>query len=150
MDNCIFCKIISGELPSSKIYEDEHVVAFLDIRPTRPGHTLVVPKTHCSSMTDCDPKVLVQVIQAAQKIAPAVMKATGVDGFNLGVNNGESAGQIIFHLHMHVIPRKNNDGLHLWPSKEYEEGEMMRIAEAICNAVNQTTAKRGKRGKRGK
>ena len=131
MLDCIFCKIIAGELPSSKVYEDDEVVAFLDIAPTRPGHTLIVPKAHCDNVTDCYPQVLAQMIQAAQKIAPAVVKATGADGFNLGVNSGAAAGQVIFHLHMHLIPRHKSDGLHLWPSGQYKEGEKEQIADKI-------------------
>lgn len=131
MPDCIFCKIIAGELPSSKVYEDGEVVAFLDIYPTRPGHTLVVPKIHCDDVVGCDPTALARMIQVAQKIAPAVVKAAGAEGFNLGVNNGSAAGQVIGHLHMHVIPRHNGDGLHLWPAGKYAEGEMSRLAEKI-------------------
>ena len=136
MNDCIFCKIIKGELPSSKVYEDEHVVAFLDIHPTRPGHTLLVPKAHCNDFLDCNPEVGTQLIKAAQKVAAAVVKGVGAEGFNLGVNNGRAAGQIIFHLHMHIIPRKAGDGLKPWGQGEYAEGEMESIAEAIRNAVN--------------
>lgn len=129
--DCIFCKIISGELPSSKVYEDEQVVAFLDIHPVRPGHTLVVPKAHCDDLMGCDPEVASHLMMAVQKVARSVVKATGAEGFNLGINNGRAAGQIIFHLHMHVIPRTEADGLRMWGSQEYKEGEMFRIAERI-------------------
>ncbi len=131
MQDCIFCKIVKGELPSSKVYEDSHVVAFLDIRPVRPGHTLVVPKIHCENFLDCDPEVGAQLIKAAQKVARAVMRGTDADGVNFGINNGAAAGQVIFHLHMHIIPRKEGDGLRMWPNREYGEGEMENIAEAI-------------------
>lgn len=129
--DCIFCKIIKGELPSSKVYEDEHVIAFLDIHPVRPGHTLVVPKVHCSNMLDCDDEVFAHMMKATQKVARAVSAATGAEGFNLGINNGKAAGQIIFHLHLHVIPRSSDDGLRLWGSQEYQEGQMQSIAEKI-------------------
>jgi len=129
--DCIFCKIISGELPSAKVYEDEQVVAFLDIHPVRPGHTLVVPKTHCNDLFDCDPEVGAQMIKAAQKVGRAVIKGTGAEGVNFGINSGAAAGQVIFHLHMHVIPRKEGDGLKLWGQQEYGEGEMVEIAEKI-------------------
>ena len=131
MESCIFCKIIAGELPSSKVYEDEHVIAFLDIHPVTSGHTLVVPKIHCDDLLGCDFTVASQMMNAAQKVGAAVMKATGTAGFNLGVNNGATAGQVIFHLHMHVIPRSTADGLHLWPAKEYQDGEMKEIAQRI-------------------
>lgn len=136
MSDCIFCKIISSEIPSSKIYEDENVVAFLDIHPTRPGHTLVAPKTHCDNVLDCHPDTLAKMIIAAQKIAPAVVKAAGADGFNLGVNTGRAAGQIIFHLHMHIIPRHNDDGLRNWGHGEYGEGEMENMAESIRSCLS--------------
>ncbi len=135
MDQCIFCKIIAGELPSSKVYEDEHVVAFLDIHPVAPGHTLVVPKTHCDDLIGCDPTAAAHMIQAAQKVASAVVKATGAEGFNLGVNNGRAAGQVIFHLHMHVIPRYSQDGLKLWGVQEYKEGEKDVIVEKVRNTM---------------
>lgn len=131
MNDCIFCKIISGELSSSKVYEDEHVIAFLDLHPINPGHILVVPKVHCGALLDCSPEILSQMMVAAQKVAAAVVKATGADGFNLGVNNGRAAGQIIFHLHVHVIPRHASDGLRPWNHKEYIEGDMGKIAEKI-------------------
>lgn len=135
MGDCVFCKIINGELPCSKVYEDEQVVAFLDIHPTRPGHTLVVPKTHCADVLDCHPDMLAQMAKVARKIAPAIIKATGSDGFNLSANNGRSAGQIIFHLHMHIIPRKSDDGLRPWGHRDYQEGEMENIAEQISNVI---------------
>ena len=131
MDDCIFCKIIAGELPCAKVYEDEHTLAFLDIHPVRPGHTLIVPKTHGQDFLDCDPAVFRDMMQATQKVARAVVKATGAEGFNLGVNNGRAAGQVIFHLHLHVIPRSPGDGLSLWPSHDYQEGEMQEIAGKI-------------------
>lgn len=135
MDQCIFCKIVKGELPCSKVYEDEHVVAFLDIHPVRPGHTLVVPKAHCDDFLGCDPAVGARLMEAAQKVARAVVNATRADGFNLGVNTGAAAGQIIFHLHLHVIPRSVNDGLRMWGQGEYKEGEMARIAQEIRNEL---------------
>lgn len=135
MNDCIFCKIIRGELSCAKVYENEHVVAFLDIHPTAPGHTLIVPKTHCDDVAGCNPDVLAHMVKAAQKVAPAVVKATGAEGFNLGVNNGRAAGQIIFHLHLHVIPRSAGDGLQMWGHTEYKEGEMMQIAEKFRNAM---------------
>ena len=135
MKDCIFCKIIRGELPSAKVYEDEQAVAFLDIHPVRPGHTLVVPKTHCKNLVDCDPEALSAMMKITQKVARAVVAGTGAEGFNLGVNNGAPAGQVIFHLHLHIIPRNTGDGLTLWGQHEYEEGEMARIAEQIRNTL---------------
>lgn len=131
MDQCIFCKIISGELPSSRVYEDEHMVAFLDIYPIAPGHTLLVPKIHCNGFLDCTPEALSAMTLAAQKVARAVVAATGASACNIGINNGKAAGQIVFHLHMHIIPRREDDGLRPWGHGEYREGEMAAIAEKI-------------------
>ncbi|MBI2551941.1 HIT family protein [Candidatus Uhrbacteria bacterium] len=135
MRDCIFCKIISGELPSAKVYENDAVVAFLDIHPVRPGHTLVVPKIHCENLMDCNPEALSAMMEAAQKVARAVVSGTGAEGFNLGVNNGAAAGQVIFHLHLHIIPRSRGDGLALWGQTEYKEGEMVALAEKIKTSL---------------
>ncbi len=131
MTDCIFCKIIKGELPSAKVYENDQVVAFLDIHPVRPGHTLIVPKAHCENLMDCRSEVLSVLMNAAQKVARAVVVATGAEGFNLGINNGQAAGQVIFHLHLHIIPRNIGDGLLPWSQKDYGEGEITVVAEKI-------------------
>lgn len=107
------------------------MVAFLDIHPTRPGHTLVVPKVHCDDFLACDPEVAAHMMKAAQQVAGAVVKVTSAHGFNLGVNSGRAAGQIIFHLHLHIIPRHETDGLRLWGHQEYKEGELDAIADKI-------------------
>ena len=106
MVDCLFCKIIKGEIPSHKIYEDENVYAFLDISAKVVGHTLVVPKKHCVNILDCGEEYLNFVINAVKKIANHYMKQ-GFTGFNLQVNNGESAGQEVPHLHFHILPRGN-------------------------------------------
>lgn len=129
--DCLFCKIINGELPCRKIYEDERVFAFLDIHPVNPGHTLVVPKEHCENILDASPKVLADIVAAVKKIAPAILRGVGSDGFNLGVNNGVIAGQVVGHLHFHIMPRFKDDGHRLWSGKEYAEGEGEEVAEKI-------------------
>ena len=106
-------------------------MAFLDIRPIAPGHALIVPKIHCDGFLDCAPHVLAQMAAAAQKVARAVMSATGAPACNVGINNGKAAGQIVFHLHMHIIPRHEGDGLHPWGHQEYKEGEREAMAEKI-------------------
>lgn len=123
--DCLFCKIIRGEIPSAKVYEDEHVYAFLDIAPGFPGHCLVVPKNHCRNILDIDPKEAEHIVRAVQKIAPAVAKATGAEGFNVVQNNEEAAGQTVFHVHFHIIPRKKGDGMNLWTPSSYESMEKM-------------------------
>ncbi|MDP2630515.1 MAG: HIT family protein [Candidatus Uhrbacteria bacterium] len=129
--DCIFCKIIIGELPSWKIYEDEHTLAFLDIFPVHKGHALVVPKKHCTDFVSADPECLRHVHEVAQKVAKAVIAGTNADGCNVTTNNGVAAGQEVFHLHWHIIPRFENDGLHLWPQSQYADGEKETVQENI-------------------
>lgn len=130
--DCLFCKIIRGEIPSAKVYEDGYVYAFLDIAPSFPGHCLVVPKNHCRNILEIAPEEMAHIVKAVQKIAPAVLKAAGADGFNVIQNNGESAGQTVFHTHFHIIPRKAGDGLGLWTPGEYASmDEMAETAQKI-------------------
>jgi len=105
MDNCLFCKIIKGEVPSYKIYEDDFVYAFLDINPEKPGHTLVVPKKHSENIFNIEKDDLERVIMASKKISQK-MEQLGYGGVNIYNNNGEGSGQIVFHFHMHIIPCK--------------------------------------------
>jgi len=135
MSDCIFCKIISGEIPSHKVYEDKNVLAFLDINPINPGHTLVIPKKHSADLLEAPEETVVELIKIVKKIALAVMKATGAKGFNLGLNNGEAAGQAVTHLHFHIMPRLENDGYKLWAGKSYKEGQAKQIAEKIKNEL---------------
>jgi len=133
---CIFCKIVSGELPSERVYEDEATVAFLDINPIAPGHTLVVPKTHCQDLLDAPAEVVSAVVGAAQRVAPAVLKATGAEGFNFFQFNGSCAGQVVMHLHFHIIPRRPGDGVAFgWEQGKYGEGEMATLGARIRDAL---------------
>ncbi len=109
MSSCVFCKIVDSSIPSHKVFEDERALAVLDINPIRRGHTLIVPKKHYENFLDIPEEELAHLSILAKKIAPAIMKATDADGFNIIGNNGASAGQIIFHTHLHVIPRKAGD-----------------------------------------
>ena len=134
--DCVFCKIVAGELPSERVYEDEATVAFLDINPIAPGHTLVVPKAHCENLLDAPAGVLAAVVGAAQKVAPAVMKATGAEGFNFFQFNGSCAGQVVMHLHFHIIPRRPGDGVAFgWEQGKYGEGEMAALGARIREAL---------------
>lgn len=132
---CIFCQIIASEIPAEKIYEDENVLAILDIHPNNLGHTLVLPKKHCENLFDTDEETLGFLIKAVKKISIAVKDAVKADGINIGINNGASAGQIVPHLHIHVIPRFSNDGLVHWSQKEYETGEKEKIGEKIRKEI---------------
>jgi histidine triad (HIT) family protein len=108
--DCLFCKIISGKIPSNKIYEDNDVFAFLDIYPASEGHTLVAPKRHVSSFTDMTSEDVASLFEASRKITTAVEKAFSAEGSNIGINNGKVAGQEVPHVHVHIIPRKKGDG----------------------------------------
>ena len=113
-ENCIFCKIIKGEIPSYKIYENEYVYAFLDIAQDCYGHTLVVPKHHFENLFDCDEKYLFEVIKATKYIANHYKKL-GFDAVNIINASGKEAEQSVFHLHFHIIPRTKNDKLKVFP-----------------------------------
>lgn len=136
MDNCLFCRIVRGEIPSAKVYENDNIVAFLDINPVNPGHTLVIPKQHYANMLETPEKILEELITVVKKVAPATMKATQTQGFNLGVNTGSVAGQEIFHVHFHIMPRRPDDKFRLWKGKPYKEGEMAQMAEQIKKEIS--------------
>ncbi len=115
MNDCIFCKIAAGEIPSFTLYEDDDVLAYLDINPFAPGHTLVIPKAHSSCLLDTGADTLSVVIAAVRKIAAHLKTALPCDGFNILQNNGEAAGQTVKHLHFHIIPRYNGGKLDFTP-----------------------------------
>lgn len=129
---CIFCKVIKGELPSYKIYDDDYVVAFLDIAPVNEGHILVVPKKHFDSLEDVDELMLSYIMNIVKKCGAAIEKTLGVKGYNVIINNGSVAGQVINHFHCHVIPRRDDDGLHNWPQKNYPEGKAEEIVAKLA------------------
>ncbi len=108
--NCIFCKIIKGELPCTKVYEDDLVIAFLDIAPVNKGHVLIVPKKHFMSLTSVPTEYLEAMMRVAPVIAQAAVREIDGDAFNLHLSNGQCAGQVIPHAHLHVIPRRATDG----------------------------------------
>lgn len=116
--DCIFCKIIKGEIPCYKIYEDENVLAFLDIAKEGYGHTLVVPKKHHDNIVDIPNEELNKCMDSVRKIANHYVKNCGFTGFNIVVNTNPSAGQSVMHLHIHIIPRKEGDGNGVWHIKE--------------------------------
>ncbi len=132
MDGCVFCKMVAGEIPVARVYEDEAVLAFLDIGPISDGHALVIPKQHCTKIHECDPAVLSAVAARLGKIAKAVVAAMDADGYNVLSNNGSAAGQVVDHLHFHIIPRKAGDRvLTQWPSYKYKKGQIEDIAARI-------------------
>jgi len=131
-DDCIFCKMVAGQIPVTKLYEDEAVLSFLDIGPLSDGHTLVIPKQHFERLHDCPVELLGQLGSCLGKIAGAVSNAMNSDGYNILCNNGRAAGQLVGHLHFHVIPRTTGDGVFdRWPAYKYQEGKIEKIADNI-------------------
>ena len=130
-ENCIFCKIVRGEIPANKVYEDESNIAFLSIGPNNPGHTVVIPKDHFENIYGLPDETLCRLMIAVKKVALAVKNGLDADGINIGMNNEESAGQEIPHAHIHVIPRKHDDGLVHWQPKAYLPGEAEEVANKI-------------------
>ena len=130
--DCIFCKMVAGQIPVTKIYEDEVALAFLDIGPLSDGHTLVIPKQHFEKLHECPAEILGQVASCLGKIARSVTKSVNSDGYNLLCNNGRAAGQLVEHLHFHIIPRNAGDGVFgRWPAYKYPEGKIKQIAAKI-------------------
>ncbi|HEX8856712.1 MAG TPA: HIT family protein [Thermoleophilaceae bacterium] len=131
-DDCIFCKILEGELPSARIYEDEHTIAFLDINPWTRGHSLVVPRNHSRDLLDASDEDLAHVIAASKRVAGLLRDKLSADGINLLNSCGEAAWQTVFHLHMHVIPRYVDDPLRL-PGRpqQTDPEELAELAEEI-------------------
>lgn len=129
--NCIFCKVVKGEIPSHKVCEDEATLAFLDINPISDGHTLVIPKAHSENLLDTSEETVKQVAVAVKKVANAAKEALSCDGINVLQANGAASGQSVFHYHVHVVPRMEGDGLHLWPATKHIGHDAKEIAEKI-------------------
>lgn len=133
-DNCIFCKIIGGQIPSNTIYEDEDFKVILDISPASKGHALILPKEHYANIYELPQELAEKVMVLAQKLAAHMTEKLGCDGFNLVQNNGEVAGQTVFHFHLHLIPRyKDGDNRDLltWKHLEYKDGEAEEMAKLL-------------------
>ncbi len=135
-DDCIFCKIANGEIPSSTVYEDDEFRVILDLGPASKGHALILPKDHFRDVCELDPKVAAKILPLGAKIGTAMKKSLGCAGFNLVQNNGEAAGQTVFHFHVHVIPRyENGPSIVTWtPGKETPE-ELAKTADRIKSAL---------------
>ena len=131
-DNCIFCKIAAGEIPSETVYEDEQFRAILDLGPASAGHTLILPKAHFKDVTEISDEYAANVLKVAAKLGKAMKKGLGCEGFNLVQNNGEAAGQTVMHFHMHVIPRHAGDDVQVtWKQGETESESFKALADAI-------------------
>lgn len=130
--DCLFCKIVSGEIPSARVYEDARAVAFLDIQPNNPGHTLLVPKDHARNILDIKEETLCGIMPALKKLSRAIKNAVSADGLNIAMNNEPAAGQIVFHAHIHIIPRFSNDGHRHFEKRPYKSAqEMNEVAQKI-------------------
>ena len=134
--NCIFCKIANGEIPSTTLYEDEDFRVILDLGPATRGHALLLPKEHYQDLFALDDETASKVLVTAKKVAGKIKKAMGADGFNLVQNNGEAAGQTVFHLHVHLIPRYQDDTVEIqWkPTQRTDTEELAKkIREAFAD-----------------
>jgi len=135
--DCIFCKIIRGEIPCAKIFETDHMLAFLDIAPVSPGHALVIPKAHHADLFDLPDDLGGRLLAAQKLVGRAVMAAAGATGLNVQMNNRADAGQMVFHAHLHLIPRRAGDGLALWPGRPYPDASAMAaMADAVRRALD--------------
>ncbi|XP_062173435.1 adenylylsulfatase HINT3 isoform X1 [Alnus glutinosa] len=128
-NDCVFCKIIRGESPALKLYEDDACLCILDTNPLSHGHSLIIPKSHFHSLEATPPSVVAAMCSKVPFISSAIMKATNCDSFNLVVNNGAAAGQVIFHTHIHIIPRKARDCL--WPSESLRRHPLKLDQETV-------------------
>ena len=136
MDNCIFCKILRNEIPSFTVYEDDKFRAIMDIGPISKGHVILLAKEHTANLLEADDTLLAAALPAAKKVAKAVKKTVGCDGINILQNNGEEAGQTVFHLHIHVIPRNKEDGVKLPPPMvKYADGKAAELAKRIAENI---------------
>ena len=132
MDNCIFCRIIRGEIPSKTVFENEHFKAMLDIGPASRGHVLIMPKEHYSNLFEMPEALAAEVLPLAQKIAAGVQKAFQPAGIKLVQNNGAMAGQSVMHFHMHIIPRYEDDrAMLLWKHLDLSDAELDAIKDTI-------------------
>lgn len=131
-DNCIFCKLAAGDIPSTTLYEDEDFRVIMDIAPAVKGHAIVLPKQHMNDLLSVEEDTAKKALLVVSKVANAIKEALGCDGINILQNNGEAAGQTVFHLHFHILPRYEDDGFVIpWKQLSYGDGE----AEAIAGKI---------------
>ena len=131
MSDCIFCKIASGEIQGMRVYEDAETLAFMDLAKDVDGHVLVIPKKHCKNILDCDAETLCAVMNTVKKVSLHLTEKCGYDGVNLLNASDESAGQSMPHFHIHIIPRRKNDGIDAWPAFAGAKEEIADVFERI-------------------
>lgn len=130
--DCIFCKIVSGVIPSAIVYSDEAILSFLDVGPLAEGHLLIIPKEHYGALVDLPSSVSAQIASVVPQLGRALLSVTGAEGFNLLANNGAAAGQVVPHAHWHLIPRRSGDSLgYRWNAGSYAEGRMAELKQAF-------------------
>lgn len=135
-DTCIFCRIARGEIPCAKIYEDDKVLAFLDMGPVRPGHALVIPKEHYANLPETPDELAPAIFKACKLVGKALMNTVGATGYNVMQNNFSSSGQMVFHVHWHIIPREEQDGIKHWDQGTYADmAAMQSLAGKISASV---------------
>lgn len=135
MSDCIFCRIVQNRASAAKVLETSRVLAFLDIAPVHYGHTLIIPKEHYETLLDLPDELWLEMGQVARRVARALQKALFARGFNLGMNNFDAAGQVVFHAHLHVIPRFLSDGLHFFPQGSYQPGDLDKVGKLLRQAI---------------
>jgi histidine triad (HIT) family protein len=132
VSDCVFCKIVAGQIPAFRVHEDDAILAFLDIGPLAEGHLLVIPKEHAERLEDMLPETLVHLAGQLPRLARAVLQVTGATGYNLLQNNGRVSGQVVPHVHFHIIPRSASDALgYRWPASKYPEGRAEELLQKL-------------------
>jgi histidine triad (HIT) family protein len=134
--DCIFCKIVAGQIPALRVFEDEAVLAFLDVGPLAEGHVLVIPKRHYHRLEDMPADAVADLARHLPRLGRAVMKATSAPGYNVLQNNGREAGQVVGHVHVHIIPRAAGDGLgYRWNASKYPNGRADEVRQQLVAAL---------------
>ena len=135
-DDCIFCKIIAGELPADKVYEDDDFLAFEALEQTSKGHVLLIPKEHSKDVLDMNSALGNKFLSVTKKIGTALMEGLGAQGFNIGLNTKSAAGQEVFHTHFHLIPRYTDDKLVMWPLKKTSPDDRAIFAQKTISKLD--------------
>ncbi|MGC9453542.1 MAG: HIT family protein [Phycisphaerae bacterium] len=134
--DCIFCRIVAGEVPAAKVLEDDAALAFLDVGPVATGHTLLIPRKHVETLDQLAAEDAAAVLRHLPRLVSAVRSATGCEGVNVLQNNGRVAQQFVPHVHFHIIPRESGDEFHFnWPAGTYAEGQMESLAQKIRSSI---------------
>lgn len=136
MTDCIFCKILNKEINYYKVYENDLVLAFLDVLPMSSGHTIIIPKEHVADVESISDGLLMEMTRVFKMLGKAMMDGLGVEGYSVFLDNKSAANQHVPHVHFHVVPRKEGDGFERWAQSAYEEGEAEFVATKISRAIN--------------